>query len=513
MAVLGDAASNAQLGIAYGGTNATSITAQDKFLIYNGTSINSSAYDNSSFSASGHTHTDLTGTTSATWVIDSDASTPIKLKNAGSGLLEVKNNADSGYLDLKVGNLTVAGTTTTINSETLTIDDNIIVLNNNYTGGTPSENGGVEVERGTLTNASLIWNESSDVWQCGLSGGEETIRVGTVAVTVGGTGLTSCAQGDLLYGSAENTLSALAKSTDATRYLANTGSSNNPAWAQVNLANGVTGTLDETNGGTGNATWSQGDLLYASAGNTLSALTKNATATRYLSNTGGDNNPAWAQVNLSNGITGTLPIGNGGTGQTAKTAAFDALAPTTTKGDLIVSNGSDNIRLAIGTNDYILTADSGEASGVKWAEAPAGSNPGGSGTEIQYRGGETTFSGDTDFTYTAASNTVTINNGVIYSGSTAANDLTIKLSDADASSVFQVTDSGDTTVFSVDSDGKVGFYGASPGAQSTGWAYTNYTSDKVIDCNNTSIHELADSLATLVAALIGVGLLSGTVES
>lgn len=73
------------------------------------------------------------------------------------------------------------------------------------------------------------------------------------------------------------------------------------------------------------------------------------------------------------GITGTLPVANGGTGQTTAVAAFDALAPTTTKGDLIVSNGTDNIRVAVGaTNGHVLTVDSAEASGVKWAAASGG---------------------------------------------------------------------------------------------------------------------------------------------
>ena len=68
------------------------------------------------------------------------------------------------------GNLTVSGTTTTINSETLTIDDNIIVLNNNVTG-TPTENAGIEVERGTATNVYFRWNETSDKWQFSDSSG------------------------------------------------------------------------------------------------------------------------------------------------------------------------------------------------------------------------------------------------------------------------------------------------------------------------------------------------------
>lgn len=76
---------------------------------------------------------------------------------------------------------------------------------------------------------------------------------------------------------------------------------------------------------------------------------------------------------LSTGVTGTLPIANGGTGQTSQTNAFDALAPTTTKGDLIVSNGTDNIRVPVGaTNGHVLTVDSAEASGVKWAAASGG---------------------------------------------------------------------------------------------------------------------------------------------
>lgn len=61
------------------------------------------------------------------------------------------------------GNLTVNGTVTAVNTETTTLNDNIIVLNNNETGS-PSQNAGLEVERGTSTNVSLLWNESTDQW-------------------------------------------------------------------------------------------------------------------------------------------------------------------------------------------------------------------------------------------------------------------------------------------------------------------------------------------------------------
>lgn len=74
----------------------------------------------------------------------------------------------------------------------------------------------------------------------------------------------------------------------------------------------LTGTLVVANGGTGLTSYTQGDLLYASGATTIAKLAKDASATRYLSNTGSSNNPAWAQVNLTNGVTGVLPNANGG---------------------------------------------------------------------------------------------------------------------------------------------------------------------------------------------------------
>jgi hypothetical protein len=62
------------------------------------------------------------------------------------------------------GNLTVSGTTTTVNSEEVTIADNIIVLNSNA-AAIPTENAGFEVERGSLTNSSVLWDEAADDWK------------------------------------------------------------------------------------------------------------------------------------------------------------------------------------------------------------------------------------------------------------------------------------------------------------------------------------------------------------
>ncbi len=75
-----------------------------------------------------------------------------------SGALTVSGNTTIS------GNLTVTGTATSIETTTLSTSDNIMVLNNDVTG-TPSENAGLEIERGTSTNVALRWNESTDKWQ------------------------------------------------------------------------------------------------------------------------------------------------------------------------------------------------------------------------------------------------------------------------------------------------------------------------------------------------------------
>jgi hypothetical protein len=69
-------------------------------------------------------------------------------------------------------------------------------------------------------------------------------------------------------------------------------------------------------------------------------------------------------------VTGTVAIGNGGTGQTTAGAAFNALSPITTTGDLILGDGTNSAtRLAIGANGYLLSSNGTTAS---WQPAPAG---------------------------------------------------------------------------------------------------------------------------------------------
>lgn len=102
----------------------------------------------------------------------------------------------------------------------------------------------------------------------------------------------------------------------------------------------------------------------------------NVSSAQTLTNKTIDGNNNTLTVLAGSQLSGNVPIANGGTGQATQTDAFDALAPSTTKGDLIVHNGTDNIRVPVGADNQVLVADATEASGVKWDTASGG----GSGT-------------------------------------------------------------------------------------------------------------------------------------
>lgn len=267
------------------------------------------------------------------------------------------------------------------------------------------------------------------------------------------------AQGDILYASGADTLAALPKSEGDTRYLSNTGSDHNPAWAQVDLADGVSGILPVGSGGTNSSaalyghqpmvsdgsgaiveagTMSDGQLLIGSS--SAAPMVANLTAGSGITinnsaggieivnsgsgsgtvssvaldmppgvfdvsgspvtsagtievtfddqaansvfagpSSGSPTTPAFRALvaddipNLDASVitSGVMPLAQGGTGQAAAGPAFDALSPLTTAGDLLAHDGSNNVRLPVGSNGQVLTADSTQPASVKWA-TPAG---------------------------------------------------------------------------------------------------------------------------------------------
>ena len=114
--------------------------------------------------------------------------------------LSVENNL------VVAGNLEIKGTTTTVDTTNLAIADNLIVLNSNHTGAPLSTlRSGIEVERGSATNAKLQYNESTDQWEFtgpktgtlavtdDINSGTINIDAGTDLVTGGNFGLNDSA--------------------------------------------------------------------------------------------------------------------------------------------------------------------------------------------------------------------------------------------------------------------------------------------------------------------------------
>lgn len=153
----------------------------------------------------------------------------------------------------------------------------------------------------------------------------------------------------------------------------------------------LTGTVAATNGGTGFASYTTGDILYASSGTALAKLNGVATGNVLLSG-GVGTAPAYGQVGLTTHVTGTLPVANGGTGQTTEANAINALLPTQT-----------------GNSGYYLTTNGSVSS---WAAAPSPNNGtlnmGVSGTGLS---GSATFTADQSgvSTFTVTSNATNAN--------------------------------------------------------------------------------------------------------
>ena len=99
--------------------------------------------------------------------IDVDA---IESRSADTNLVLTGNGTGNVTVNdalVVTGNLTVQGTTTTVNSETISLADNIIALNSNFTSGSPTEDTGISVTRGGSAAKTLLWDETNYKWTVG----------------------------------------------------------------------------------------------------------------------------------------------------------------------------------------------------------------------------------------------------------------------------------------------------------------------------------------------------------
>lgn len=258
--------------------------------------------------------TDLTITMDANNIFT--ASTPI---NATTGF-RIGNAAASGKILIGNGTNYVASTPTYPNASATALkiirsDGTNFIASTATFSDTPSTAGKVMVSDGTnwITSTPTFPNASATSGKFIRSDGTNWIAsTPTLPTTAGTSGKIVISDGTNFvsstptYPNASATAGKLIRS-DGTNYLASTF------------------TIPDT--------YAQGDIIYASATSVFSALAKNTTATRYLSNTGTTNNPAWAQIDVTNGITGSVPIANGGTAGTTAATARSNLGAANIAGD------------------------------------------------------------------------------------------------------------------------------------------------------------------------------------
>ena len=259
--------------------------------------------------------------------------------------------------------ITVTGTTTpTVDISSAYVGQTSITTTGTVTAGTWSGAFGA-VSGASLTNltaANLTGTIPSTVL------GNSTHYLGTTALTLNRasanqalTGISSVAFPGSTSGTATLQATATAGTTTlslptATGTLVGTGDTGTVTNAMlaagtIDLTTKVTGTLPVAKGGTGVASYTTGDLVYASGSTTLASLADAATGNVLLSG-GTSTAPAYGKVGLSTHVSGTLPMGSGGTGTTtaptqggviyaASTSAYASTAAGTA-GQVVVSNGT-----------------------------------------------------------------------------------------------------------------------------------------------------------------------------
>lgn len=175
---------------------------------------------------------------------------------------------------------------------------------------------------------------------------------GNATEAQGGTNQTTYTKGDTLWASAANTLSRLGVGT-AGQYL-RSATSSVVQWATVAFSE-LSGNATEAQGGTNQTSYAKGDILWASAANTLSKLAVGAAGTFLKAQA--SSVVGWASL-VSADITDLATT----------LGAYITKATLTAKGDIISASASATPSVvAIGANDTIFTADSAQTSGNKWS--------------------------------------------------------------------------------------------------------------------------------------------------
>ena len=157
---------------------------------------------------------------------------------------------------------------------------------------------------------------------------------------------------------------------------------------------------------------------------------------------------------LTTGVTGQLPIANGGTNSSTASGGFNNLSPITTTGDLIIGNGTNSAtRLGIGTNGYVLTSNGTTAT---WSASTGGVTSFNAGTTgftpstattgaITLAGTLAVANGGTGVTTTPSNGALLIGNGTGYTSATLTQGSGITITNASGSITIASTGGGGST--------------------------------------------------------------------
>jgi hypothetical protein len=192
----------------------------------------------------------------------------------------------------------------------------------------------VEVASSTADGVTTFSAGTTGLTPSTATSGAVTLA-GVLAAANGGTGQSSYAVGDILYASGSTALSKLPDVATGNALISG-GVGVAPAYGKIGLTTHVSGTLPVANGGTNITSYTTGDIVYASASGTLASLADVATGNALISG-GVGVAPSYGKIGLTTHVSGTLPVGNGGTGITT----------TPTNGQIPIGNGTNYVAAAI----------------------------------------------------------------------------------------------------------------------------------------------------------------------
>jgi hypothetical protein len=304
------------------------------------------------------------------------------------------------------GNLTVNGTTTTLNSTTISVDDKNIELGSVETPSDATADGGGITLKGT-TDKTFNWVDATDAWtsseHVNLASGKSLYLNGTLLkdATETLTNKTINANANTITVTSANVSDFNEAAQDAIGTILGTGLSYNDAGPGIGINNAAL-TDYLLDGVSGSSYGLIGTSAYLDVKNTngynkeieldIAAVKTQLNTDGYLttSSTSTLTNKTLTspKINEDVAVTATATELNYVDGVTsAIQTQLDAKVDESlfdTKGDILVASADNTpAKLAVGTNGYLLTANSSATNGVEWAAAPV-SLPSQSGESGKY---------------------------------------------------------------------------------------------------------------------------------